>query len=132
MKKTSQRKVLVVEDETSIATIVQKSLHAQNISTCMAKSFEEAMNCLDTANIGAIWLDHKILGKLTGMDFLAELKNHDEWSKIPVFVVTNSASTQQKHAYMELGVEKYFIKAQVKLDNVIQSIKKAMNIHGQV
>jgi len=78
----------------------------------------------DIGNIDAIWLDHYLLGKETGLDFVAKIKAQDgKWKNIPIFVVSNTASSSNVHSYMRLGVSKYYVKAEHRLDEIINEIK---------
>jgi CheY-like chemotaxis protein len=80
----------------------------------------------DIGKIDIIWLDHYLIGREDGLDFVAEVKNDKKWRKIPIFVVSNTASQEKLGAYMSLGVKKYYIKANYRLDDIIKDIKKSV------
>jgi CheY-like chemotaxis protein len=63
------------------------------------------------------------MGKENGLDFVADIKNNVDWKSIPVFVVSNTASPDKVHSYMQLGVDKFYTKANFRLDEIIGDIK---------
>ena len=55
---------------------------------------------------------------------VTNLKGNDNYKKIPVFVVSNTASPDKVQSYMRLGVNKYYVKAEHRLDEIIEEIHK--------
>jgi len=117
--------VLVVEDERPLLDAIRIKLEKSGFSVVTARSVEQALNHVkDVGNIDAIWLDHYLLGKESGLDFVVNCKQENSWCKnIPIFVVSNTATPEKVKAYLELGVEKYYVKAEKRLDDVIGEIK---------
>lgn len=127
IKKTELKKViLVVEDEEPLALAIRKKLELNNFSVVTARTVKQALNYIkDVENIVAVWLDHYLLGKDDGLVFVAKMKSDkSKWKKIPIFVVSNTSSISKMQAYMNLGVNKYYVKSDCPLCNIIQDIKK--------
>ncbi|HAT73909.1 MAG: PAS domain S-box [Candidatus Moranbacteria bacterium GW2011_GWF2_36_839] len=121
--------VLVVEDEKPLQEAIKIKLELNGFDTVTARSVEQAINFLrDIKNVDAIWLDHYLLGKENGLDFVAKLKEKKEWKKIPIFIVSNTASQEKVKSYMSLGVEKYYVKANYRLDDIIKDIKSSLKL----
>lgn len=119
--------VLVVEDEKPLQDAIKMKLEKNDFDVVTARSVEQAMNFMDDIEkIDIIWLDHYLLGQENGLDFVAKAKNNKKWKKIPIFVVSNTATVDKIKTYLELGVEKYYTKSDHKLDNIIESIKKSL------
>ena len=123
-----EKTVLVVEDEKPLLDAIRIKLEKHGFSVVTARSCEQAKNhIMDISKIDAIWLDHYLLGKENGLDFIVwcktEMKN---FQKIPIFVVSNTASAEKVHKYMMLGVKKYYIKAEKQLGEIIEEIKKVL------
>ena len=55
---------------------------------------------------------------------MEKLKSHKELANIPVLVVSNSASPDKVHRMLALGAKEYFIKAEHRLDELVDQIKK--------
>jgi DNA-binding NarL/FixJ family response regulator len=52
------------------------------------------------------------------------MKANSKWKNIPVVIVSNSASQQKVHDMLALGANKYLLKAEYRLDEIIQTVKK--------
>lgn len=119
--------ILVVEDEVPLAKAIQVKLEKIGFGVVTARNVEQAINFMsDIPTIDFIWLDHYLLGNKTGLEFVKYIKDNPKWSKIPIFLVTNTATKQKIYTYLSLGVNKYFIKAGSRLDEVVNEIKKTI------
>jgi DNA-binding response OmpR family regulator len=117
--------ILIIEDERPLVSAIQTKLEKSGFVTVTARTVEQGLQYLEDINtIDAIWLDHYLLGKEDGLYFVAKLKNSDsKWNKIPIFVVSNTASSTNVGSYIRLGVSKYFVKAEHRLDKIVEEVK---------
>lgn len=128
--KPSQNKntILLIEDEMPLMHAVQSKLRNSGYEAVTARTVDQALGYLkDGIKIEAIWLDHFLLGNKTGIDFLGEIKNHKDYKKVPVFVVANTGGPDTEHSYLQLGVAKYYVKSNHRLDEIIQEVSKTIN-----
>ncbi|MFA6028031.1 MAG: response regulator [Patescibacteria group bacterium] len=117
--------ILVVEDERPLAEAIKAKLTKSGFEVVTARQVKQALNYLeDKMKISAIWLDHYLIGEENGLDFVAKIKNNEQWKKIPVFVVSNTASAEKVKSYLRLGVNKYYTKADFRLEDIISDIKE--------
>lgn len=124
-----KKTILIVEDERSLANAISKKLNLSGFVTIIVDSVPAAENVLVKQAVDLIWLDHYLLGKQSGLDFVANLKTEESiWNKIPIFVVSNTASPEKVTAYLSLGVNKYYIKANSRLEDIISDINSQLNI----
>jgi DNA-binding NarL/FixJ family response regulator len=64
---------------------------------------------------------------MTGLDFVAKLKApKSKWRKIPIFVVSNTASSANVRTYLRLGVSRYCVKAEQRLDKIVKEVKDSL------
>lgn len=121
--------VLVLEDEKPLLDAIRLKLEKVGFEPLTCRSVEQAMNYLNDKdiNVSVIWLDHYLLGKETGLDFVAKVKESEQWKEIPIFVVSNTASQDKVHSYLGLGVSKYYTKSDYKLEQIIGDIKLALS-----
>ncbi len=117
--------ILVVEDERPLIEAIKTKLEKTGFAVVTARAVEQAINYLeDIEHIDAIWLDHYLLGKEDGLDFVTKLKHAEaKWKHVPIFVVSNSATAAKVRSYMRLGVNKYFVKSEYRLDQIIGDIR---------
>ena len=111
--------ILIIEDEKPLLLAISRKLESYGFDSVTARSVEQALGYLhDLPQIDAIWLDHYLLGKLDGLDFLQHVKQ-SEWKDIPVFVVTNTGGEDKRSAYLQFGAKEYYINTDFRLDALI-------------
>ena len=122
---THQHKVMVIEDEALLLQAISKKLELSGMTPVSCTTGKQALDYLNSLSElpDAIWLDY-YLKDMNGLDFMHELKKNDKWENIPVIVVSNSASEDKVHSMLALGVKKYILKAQYRLDELIELVKK--------
>ncbi len=138
--------ILVIEDERTLLDVVKTKLEKSGFSVITSRSVDRAFAAplLPTASgaptlssvekalkhlealqhVDAIWLDHGLLGDEDGLDFITKLReNGGRWAKLPIFVVSNTSDPELVKTYKELGVNKYYIKAEHKLQDIVEDIR---------
>lgn len=115
--------ILVVEDEKSLLDVIKKKLEIDNFVVFTARTADEAMLCVQNNKIDVIWLDHYLLGKKNGIDLVTSLKSDGKTKDLPIYVVSNTAGPDKVQTYTDLGVTKYYVKADYRLDDIIKDIK---------
>lgn len=121
----TKKVILIVEDERPLLKAIGAKLTQSGFDIVTATTAKQGLNMLkDIEHIDAIWLDHYLPEGKSGLEFLTEIKQSDAWNHIPVFVVTNTASSENKFSYLQLGVDKYFVKADMRLEEIIAYIAK--------
>lgn len=121
--------ILVLEDEQPLLKVIKKKLESMGCNVVSARAVKQGFNYLSELDkIDCIWLDHYLLGKEDGLDFVAKIKaKGSKYKNIPIFVVSNTASPEKVQTYINLGVDKYYTKADNRLDDIIIDIKKVLN-----
>jgi CheY-like chemotaxis protein len=124
MKKTGSVKIMVIEDEELLLQAINIKLSNLGFETVSCTSAEQAYDYLENMPElpDAIWLDY-YLGDMSGLDFMKMLKKNEKLNKIPVFVVSNSASEDKKKSLLDLGVVEYILKAENRLEDIAKMIK---------
>lgn len=117
--------ILVIEDENLLLQAIAKKLNLCGLNPVSATSGEQAIDYLKNLPElpDVIWLDYHLKG-MDGLTFLKEIKNNSKWKKIPVVVVSNSASPDKVHNMLALGANKYLLKAEYRLDQIIETVKE--------
>lgn len=150
IKKTKHMKtILVIEDEKPLLEVVKTKLEKSGFAVIPVRSVERAFSpplekstsgVLDKAyiekalailveleSVDAIWLDHNLLGEEDGLDFVTKFKaNGGRLSTVPIFVVSNTSDPNLVNAYAGLGVTKYYIKAEHKLESIVSDIRASL------
>lgn len=124
-----KKTILVVEDEKPLLDAIKKKLELCNFEVVTARSASQALDYLnDLEKVDLVWMDHYLLGKESGLDVVVAMKKEgSKWKNIPIFIVSNTASPEKVKSYLHLGVEKYFTKADFRLDDIINDINSIFN-----
>ena len=120
--------IMVVEDEALLLEAVVKKLEHEGIKTLPCPDGETALEYVKTLTTApdAIWLDY-YLKDMSGLAFMQAIKTNPKWADIPVIVVSNSASPDKVHNMLALGVNKYILKAQYRLDEIITILREIID-----
>ena len=144
-----KRTILVIEDERALLKVVNTRLEKKGFGVMTARSVDQVFNATlekndlgviaassirqaleylsDLEKIDAIWLDHNLIGKEDGLEFVKKIKaNGGRWKKIPIFVVSNTESSATIKSYVNLGISKYYVKSNHRLDEIIDDINLSL------
>jgi CheY-like chemotaxis protein len=123
--------VMVVEDEDVLLKAITRKLELTGKKVIPCISGREALDYLNNNSQlpDIIWLDY-YLKDMNGLEFMYTLKKNDSWAKIPVLVVSNSASAEKVSKMLALGAKKYILKAESKLDDLINEVNGVMIKEG--
>ncbi len=133
MKEAKQKSILIMEDDQSLLDAIEHQFIMSGFNVFTAKDVEEGLLKIEAiGTVDVIWLDHYLLGKKNGLDFVIKMKNKKEWKNIPIFVVSNSSGSQNIQSYMRLGVTQYYTKADYDLGQIISDMNYTLeNENGE-
>ena len=103
--------ILVIDDDETILTIVEKVLIDHGYTAMTAKNGEEGMEKLQNAetSIDGIILDVKMPG-MDGNQVLGRIRNDDNLKTIPILMLTGENSIVDVSKSLELGANDYMVK----------------------
>ncbi|MFZ2252817.1 MAG: response regulator [Minisyncoccia bacterium] len=124
-KSKNIKTVLVIEDERPLVQVITTKLLNAGFEVITARTVDQGLHYMEeVSSIDVVWLDHYLLGEKTGLDFVATLKSPEsKWRSIPIFVVSNTASSDNLQSYVRLGVNRYSVKSDHRLDEITNDIK---------
>ncbi|KKQ50300.1 MAG: Response regulator receiver protein [Candidatus Woesebacteria bacterium GW2011_GWD1_38_10] len=117
--------IMVVEDESLLLEAIGKKLQREGYDVLLCTSAGQAVDYLKNMKENlpdVIWLDY-YLTDMNGLEFMDLLGKNENWKRIPVIVVSNSASEQKVAALMKKGVKKHILKADYRLDEIVKIIE---------
>ncbi|MBA4319225.1 MAG: hypothetical protein C0412_12560 [Flavobacterium sp.] len=122
---SSKKNILIVEDELPLLRVISAKLKKSGYDTFMASRVDEAVEYLKNAShVDAVWLDHYLPNK-NGDELVVYMKKENSaYQNIPIFLVSNTAASDEVYHYIHLGITKYFVKADRRLDEIIDDITK--------
>lgn len=116
------RRVLVVEDDPSIAIGLRINLESEGYAVSMAEDGEVGLELARTVNPDLILLD-VMLPKRNGLEVLHELRN--EGRNMPIIILSAKTNEMDKVAGLELGAEDYVAKP-FSLAELLARVKAAL------
>lgn len=100
------KKVLIVEDEKSLATVISDSLKNEGFETVLTHRGDEAIDCFYKEKPDLILLDINLPG-MNGWEICKKLK---ALSQVPIIMVTARDSEFDEIKGLELGADDYITK----------------------
>lgn len=100
------KKILVVDDETSVSKFVQHGLEAQGFQVFTAETGKDGLTRMIEVKPDLVILDFG-LPDMTGLQVLQKLR---EWSKTPIIFLTVRDSDEDKVAALDQGADDYLTK----------------------
>jgi DNA-binding response OmpR family regulator len=116
------KKILLVEDDDSLASVYQTRLEAEGFSLKRVPNGEDALATTLDFKPDMILLD-VMMPKVSGFDVLDILRNTPETNDIKIIMLTALSQESDKERAMKLGVDDYLVKSQVVIADVVDKIK---------
>ena len=118
-------KIMLVEDDKSLREIYSIRLVAEGYDIISAGDGEEALALAVQYKPELIVAD-VMMPKISGFDMLDILRSQPETSKIKVIMMTALSSDDQRQRGEALGAERYLVKSQVGIEDVIATVHEVL------
>lgn len=120
--KTFKKKLLWVEDDKLVGTILGKKLVSSGFDLLHAKNGEEALNMLARNHPDLIVVDLLLPG-MSGFEILQKVNMDENLKNIPRMVLSNLSKSSDIDRARVLGAKKFLVKASTSLDQIVAEIK---------
>lgn len=118
-------KLLLVEDDTSLRDVYYARLQAEGYELATASNGEEALAVAVKERPDLIILD-VMMPRISGFDVLDIIRTTPEIAHTKVIMMTALGSPEDRDRGEKLGVDKYLVKSQVTLEDVVKNIKSVL------
>ncbi|MES2216059.1 MAG: response regulator [Patescibacteria group bacterium] len=122
-KKGKEKKILWVEDDKLIGTILAKKIVSSGFELFHAKNGEEALEIISHETPDAIVVDLLLPG-MSGFDILQKIQMDPAKKNIPTMVLSNLSKPSDIEKAKVLGAKKFLVKAATSLDQIVAEIKE--------
>ena len=119
-------KIMLVEDDKSLREIYSIRLVAEGYDVVSAGDGEEAL-AMAVQEKPDLILSDVMMPKISGFDMLDILRNTPETANIHVIMMTALSSDDQRDRGERLGCDRYLVKSQVGIEDVINTIHEVLN-----
>ena len=119
-------KIMVVEDDQSLREIYSIRLTAEGYEIVSAGDGEEAL-ALAVKEKPDLILSDVMMPRISGFDMLDILRQTPETKNIKVIMMTALSSDDQRKRGEGLGADKYLVKSQVGIEDVIAAVHEVLD-----
>lgn len=119
-------KILIVEDDVSLRDVYSARLEAEGYQIAVAANGEEALATAVKERPDLILLD-VMMPKISGFDVLDIVRTTPEIAHTRVIMMTALSAPEDKERGEKLGVDKYLVKSQVTLEEMVDAIKQVLS-----
>ena len=124
-------KVMVVEDDASLREIYSIRIAAEGYEIVSAGDGEEALAVAVREKPDLI-LSDVMMPKISGFDMLDILRSTPETADIKVVMMTALSADDQRQRGERLGANRYLVKSQVGIEDVINTIHEVLGDRAPV
>ena len=126
----SQKKIVIVEDDTSLADIYKTRLEIIGYSCSVASDGIAALYFIQTQQPDLVLLD-LMVPDIAGDEILKRMRA-SKWGKdIPVYIISNLNESDAPAGLRELGISGYAVKANLSNDMIDQLVNQILKPAGQ-
>lgn len=115
--------ILLVEDDVALNRAVTFKLEQKGHRVISVLRAEDALEVLQSEHsvIDIIWLDLLLPG-MNGIEFLAEIRKHEEYKDLKVVICSVSGREESKSIAHGLGVVDYLVKSDYDLNALVGKV----------
>jgi len=120
------KKILVVEDDKFLGSILVSRLVGQKVDTAYANSGEAALEEIKKQVPDIVLLDVLLPG-IDGFEVLKQIRANPLTEKVPVMVLSNFNQLKDKEKAESMGAS-FLVKALVNPDDIVEQVRKMLNV----
>lgn len=117
-----KNKILLVEDDTALASVYRSRLELEGFEVDHVANGELALSRILEYKPNLVVLD-AMMPKVNGFDVLDILRNTPETANTRVIMLTALSQPKDKERAEALGADDYLVKSQVVIGDVVERIK---------
>lgn len=120
--------ILLIEDDSFLISMYSTKFEIEGFNIISANNGEKGLEAVSKNKVDIILLDI-LMPKMNGFEVLENLKKQQKTAKIPVILLTNLNQKDEIDKGLTLGADDYLVKAHFMPSEVVNKIKKILNIN---
>lgn len=124
-KEQPKNKILLVEDDNSLATVYIDRLEAEGFDVKRVENGEDALAAAESFQPNLVLLD-VMMPEINGFDVLDILRNTPKTANLKVIMLTALSQESDKQKAISLGVDDYLVKSQIVIADVVERIRHTL------
>lgn len=109
MKKERTTKILVIEDENAIQTMIKYNLESEGFEVATADDGEEGLEKFEEFLPDVVIIDW-MMPNMNGVDVIRKLRHNDDTRNIPVIMLSARGEEEDKILGLDIGADDYITK----------------------
>ena len=114
---------MIIEDDVFLQKAYDVKFEKEGIELLIASDGDQALAMLAKDPPDLILLDIMLPG-ISGFDVLRQIRSNEKWKSVPVVILSNLGQAEDIEKGKKLGVKEYIIKANAKINEVIELVRK--------
>lgn len=123
----SKKKILLVEDDTTLAEVYRSRLELEGFETKNVNNGEKALSAIQEYKPDLVLLD-AMMPKISGFDVLDIIRNTPSTANTRIIMLTALSQPKDKERAESLGVDEYLVKSQVVIGDVVARVKHHLGV----
>lgn len=124
-----KKKILLVEDETNIVTLVKMGLEASDYELLVVEDGETALEKVHTHRPDLILLDVMLPGQLSGYEVCRRLKDNPRFKDIPIVILSARGQKAEIEKGYEVKADDYIVKP-FSFYGLVEKIREMLEDNG--
>jgi CheY-like chemotaxis protein len=124
-------KLWIIEDDPVLLKVFISACKLKYGDSVSIVSTTDGLKAIDELKLNqfpdVVVLDLMLPGA-SGFQFLESLRNNEDWKKIPVVILSNLSQEEDMQRGKTLGVEEYLVKADIRMDEVMDVLAKYLKV----
>lgn len=117
-------RILLLEDNADMLMMMAQMLEWGDYEVIVARNGREGVQVLNTTDqLPDIIICDLLMPEMDGLTFLDTVRDHAEWSQIPVIMMSAHSSPQERQAAIEHGANDFLVKP-FNLENFHEALTK--------
>jgi DNA-binding response OmpR family regulator len=126
MAKLENKKILIVEDDRLISSMLVKKFTDEKAIVAQAIDGESALAMIASNTFDLILLD-LILPKVGGYDVLSSIRSNEKTKDLKVIILSNVGQKADVEKGLRLGAKKFLVKALFSTDEIVDASVEVLN-----
>ena len=125
------KKILIIEDDQIVANIYRNKLAVEGYQAETAYDGESGLKSVRTFQPDVILLD-LMLPKMSGVDFIIQIRSEADFAKVPIIVFSNTYLTNLIQEAWKAGANKCLSKTNCTPKDVLEVVRQTIGASGAV
>lgn len=124
---TNKESILIIEDDSSLVSLLSGRLESAGYKTEIATDGEKAL--IEIEKKPDLILLDIMLPKLSGLDVMKIIREKDEWGKKVPIIITSNLNPDDDHIISSVAKYSpafYLVKANYSLEEIVEKIKSVL------